>query len=65
MLGERGRLRIPILQMPLRQDNMEPTTHINDRHDFRDICLGINPEEWQKVEGGGVLSLGHMATSER
>ena len=58
-----------VLQMPLRQDDMEPTTHINDRHELRDVLLGINPEEGQKGEGGGgahtCSSLGHMATPER
>ena len=47
---------------------MEPTTHISDRHDLRDILLGINPE-WQEGKGWGAdtgSSLGgHMATPER
>ena len=36
---------------------MEPVTHVNDRHDLRDVLLGINAEEWQKGEGGGVQIL--------
>ena len=68
MPGRRGKLCTPVLQMPLRQDDMEPTTHIDDRHYLRDVLLGINPEEAQKGGGGGVhtcSSLGHMATPER
>ena len=67
MSGRRGRLRTFVLQMPLRQDNIEPTTHTNDRHDLRDVLLGINLEEGQKGEGGVVYtcnSLGHMVTLE-
>ena len=62
-----GRLCTFVIQMPHHQDDVEPTTHISDRRDLRDILLGINPE-WQKMKGGGAntgSSLGHMATPER
>ena len=68
MPGRQGRLCTSVLQMPLRQDDMEPTTYINDRHGLRDVLLGINPEEGQMGEGGVAhtcSSLGHMATLER
>ena len=47
---------------------MKPSTHINDRHDFKDVLMGINPEQ-QKGEGVGgahtCSSLDHMITLEQ
>ena len=69
MSWRQGRLCTFVLQMPLHQANIEPTTHTNDRQDLRDIILGLNPKEGQKGEGGGGAhncgSLGHMAIPDR
>ena len=60
---------MPFLWMPLRPINMESTNPFEGLHNFRDILLGVNPEERLKEEGrqGSHTrgALGHMVAPER